>query len=235
MLAGINFQNANPKVAVLAVSQIIFGVRSPLVVDFEVTAERIGAPFAYGVSVTGSPRTFLIRDIKNVDDLDGVDRLPAVPCAFAPKRREELADRAQDMGFPLAETLIDPTAILPPKLIAGAGGFINACAVIGAACRFGTGVLINRSASIGHHALLGDWVSIGPGAILSGGIQIGHHSVIGAGAVLQTGIRVGDNVRIAAGSVVRKNVSDNSIVSGNPGKSMPMRAVPSTLAREGDE
>lgn len=214
---------------------ILFGVRSPLVVDYEIAAARAGITIAYGVSVNGHPRTLSDIEIHELAALDGLGRGAALPCAFAPERREDLARLAQEMGFGLAAALVDPTAILPPGLRIGEAGFVNAGAVIGGGCRFGTGVLINRSASIGHHSVLEDWVSIGPGAILSGNVRIGARSMIGAGAVIQSDIRIGANVRVAAGTVVRKPVGDNCIVSGNPSKAVRLRPVPSTLERENGE
>ena len=214
---------------------ILFGVRAPLVVDYEMVALRSETPIAFGVSVEGAPRVMHGTKIIGMSQLAGVERGPAVPCAFGPLRRRQLAGLAQTEGFSLADSLIDPSAILPPHLRIGPGGFINAGVILGAGCVFGDGVLVNRSASIGHHCVLGDWVSVGPGAILSGNVRVGQNSMIGAGAVLQSDIRVGANVRIAAGSVVRKSVPDGAIVSGNPGKIVQGRPVPSTLNRKGAE
>lgn len=214
---------------------ILFGLRSPLVVDYEIAATRSGTDIAYGVSVAGHPRVLSSIEIVELAALGDRPRGSAMPCAFAPDKREELAQLALEAGFSLADALIDPTAILPPKLRIGPGSFVNAGAVIGGGCMFGQGVLINRSASIGHHTVLGDWVSIGPGAILSGNVRIGANSMIGAGAVIQSDVRIGANVRVAAGTVVRKHVEDNALVSGNPGKAVRMRAVPSSLNREGAE
>lgn len=214
---------------------ILFGVRSPLVVDYEIAAQRAGVTLDYGVSVEGHPRCLTAIDIIDLAALTDQPRGPALPCAFAPDRREALAQMALALGFSLAEALIDPTAILPPQARIGRGSFINAGVVIGGGCLFGSGVLINRSASIGHHSVLDNWVSIGPGAILSGNVRIGANSMIGAGVVVQSDIRIGANVRVAAGTVVRKHVEDNCIVSGNPGRAVRMRAVPSTLGREGAE
>jgi len=214
---------------------IIFGVRSPLVVDYEMVALRCERPIAFGVSVDGAPRVMFGTRILDMDELDGITPGQAIACAFSPSRRHDLADLAQAHGFSLADSLIDPSAILPPHLRMGVGGFVNAGVVLGAGCVFGDGVLLNRSASIGHHCVLEDWVSVGPGAILSGNVRVGSHTMIGAGAVLQSDIRVGANVRIAAGSVVRKSVPSGAIVSGNPAKIMRGRPVPSTLNRQGDE
>lgn len=214
---------------------IVFGLRSPLVVDYEIAAERNKIRLDYGVSVSGHPRVLSDIEVVDLADLGTRPRGEVIPCAFAPGRRQELGEIALTLGFGFAESLLDPTAILPAKLRIGRAGFVNAGAVIGGGCMFGTGVLINRSASIGHHSVLDDWVSIGPGVVLSGNVRIGANSMVGAGAVIQSDIRIGANVRIAAGSVVRKHVGDNALVSGNPAKAMRMLSVRSTLNRDGDE
>lgn len=208
---------------------IIFGTRSPLVVDYEVAAERSGLVVDYGVSLGGNPRTLTDLTIVKLQDLDDQVSGYVVPCAFSPKRRKELSLIAQELGFDLRESLIDPTAILPPRVRIGRGGFVNAGVVAGAACYFGEGILLNRSASIGHHTMLSDYVSIGPGAVLLGGVQVGSGSMIGAGVVIQTGVKIGENVFISAGSVVRKNVPDGVLFSGNPGKVMPLKGSRSSI------
>lgn len=214
---------------------ILFGTRSPIVVDYEISAERSGRAIAYGVSVSGHPRVLTEIEIVDLKDLDGWARGPALPVAFSPKRREALALLASEAGFSLADALVDPTAIVPPRLRIGSGSFINAGVVIGGGCAFGEGVLINRSASLGHHTVLGDYVSIGPGAVLSGNVRVGRNSMIGAGAVIQSDIRIGDNVLISAGSVVRKHIEDGVLVAGNPAKVMPFRRSRSSLDLAGSE
>jgi len=214
---------------------VIFGLRSPIVVDYEIAAERSATTIVYGVSVSGHPR--VMSDIRIIDfkDLDGAARFLVLPCAFSPARRAELAAMAIDAGFCLAEALADPTAILPPRLRIGQGSFVNAGVVVGGGCVFGEGLLINRSASIGHHCVVGDYVSIGPGAILSGNVRVGCNTMIGAGAVIQTGTRIGENALISAGSVVRKHVEDGALIAGNPGRAMPFRARHSSLNIPGGE
>ncbi len=112
---------------------ILFGLRSPMVVDYEISAERLGRAVTYGMPASGHPR--VLSDIKIVEfsDLGNWVRGPALPYTFSPKKREELAQLAQEMGFDLAEALIDPTAILSPRPRIGAGSFINAGVVVGGA------------------------------------------------------------------------------------------------------
>lgn len=214
---------------------VLFGLRSPLVVDYEISAQRAARSIAYGVSVSGHPRILGDLSIIDLADIESAERHPVVPCAFSPKRREELAMIAQNAGFVLADALIDPTAILPPRLRVGPGSFINAGVVVGGGCAFGEGVLVNRSASIGHHTVLGDYVSVGPGAVLSGNVRVGRGTVIGAGAIIQSDVRVGAGALISAGSLVRKHVEDGALVAGNPAKVMPFRARQSSLDLTGGE
>jgi acetyltransferase-like isoleucine patch superfamily enzyme len=46
----------------------------------------------------------------------------------------------------------------------------------------------------------------------------GELSFIGISAIIIQGIKIGKNVTIGAGSVVIKDIPDNAVVVGNPGK-----------------
>lgn len=199
----------------------LFGCRSPLVVEYIETCLRRDKP-VFGVSIGSNPRSSQGFEVVDIDTYRaGRIRHPVLPCAFGPRRRKELWDIANDAGCELAETLVDPSAILPRGLRLGRGGFFNAGTVVGGECFIGDGVVINRAASVGHHCLVGDFVSIGPGATLAGNIRIGNLAVIGAGATVLPGIRIGAGAVVAAGAVVRKHVPENTLVSGHP--ALPQR------------
>ncbi len=51
-----------------------------------------------------------------------------------------------------------------------------------------------------------------------GCVIIGNNVFIGAEAVILPGVRIGNNVIIGAGCLVSKDIPDNSVVAGNPGK-----------------
>ncbi len=47
---------------------------------------------------------------------------------------------------------------------------------------------------------------------------IGNNVFLGVNAVVLPGVKIGNNVVIGAGCVVTKDIPDNSVVAGNPGK-----------------
>jgi len=214
---------------------ILFGIRSPLVVDVEETLQRCGIEVDVAVSVNDTPRMWDSSRIIELKEFKPRSGTFFFSTAFSPLRRSELIEQARALGLKLCEPLCDPTAIIPRFCRIGDGSFINAGVVIGAGTLLGEAVLVNRSASIGHHVALGDRVSIGPGATLAGDIRVGENSVIGAGAVIQPDVRIGSNVLISAGAVVRKHVEDNSLVAGNPATSRPFKPSASSLMLRGGE
>lgn len=82
----------------------------------------------------------------------------------------------------------------------------------------GNGCLINSYASIHHDCIIHEFVEISPGARILGNCQIGALTTIGANATILPKLKIGKNVTIGAGAVVTKNVEDNAIIVGIPGK-----------------
>ncbi len=82
----------------------------------------------------------------------------------------------------------------------------------------GNQVVINLNATIGHDVHIADFVSIMPGVHISGNVKISEGVLIGTGAVILPGITIGKWSKIGAGSVVTKNVGDNCVVVGVPGR-----------------
>ncbi|UOG91265.1 MAG: acetyltransferase [Candidatus Thiothrix sulfatifontis] len=215
---------------------ILFGVRSPLVVEYEETCHRLGLKIEMAVSVNGSPRLVDQSRVVNINELPpSIIGKRFIACAFTPSRRAALIAQAQQLGFVLDDPLIDPSAILARSVRIGEGSFINAGVVVGAVSMIGNGVLVNRAVSLGHHTVLGDYVSIGPGATLAGNIHIGAGTMIGAGATILPDIRIGENALIAAGSVVRKHVPDGVLVVGNPAQERSYNPAKSSLYVEDGE
>ncbi len=82
----------------------------------------------------------------------------------------------------------------------------------------GKGSLINLNCTVGHDCIIGDFVEICPGVHISGNCNIGNYTFIGTNATILPKVSIGNNVIVGAGSVITKDVPDNVMVIGTPGK-----------------
>ena len=85
----------------------------------------------------------------------------------------------------------------------------------------GTNVQDNAVIHVGytHPTAIGSYVTIGHGAIVHG-CTIEDNVLIGMGAIILNGAKIGKNCIIAAGALIPQNkeIPDNSLVMGSPGK-----------------
>ncbi len=91
----------------------------------------------------------------------------------------------------------------------------------------GMGVVIGETAIVGDDCVIYQGVTLGAGAAARKGAQTRNTKrhptlqsgvVVGSGAEIQGDIVVGSNVQVASGSIVLKDVPENSIVVGVPGR-----------------
>jgi sugar O-acyltransferase (sialic acid O-acetyltransferase NeuD family) len=103
-------------------------------------------------------------------------------------------------------------AILGEGIQAMPGSIVNDYATVGDFC------IINSNCSVGHECVLGVGVHVMGGATLAGLARVGDCSSIGSGATVLPRVTIGNNCVIGAGAVVTKDVPDNAVVVGVPGK-----------------
>ncbi len=135
-----------------------------------------------------------------------------------PMLRRKLYSKFSSLGGKLTSTISPKASIGHFGNSISDGCNIMTSTVITNDVKIGLGVLINLSCTIGHDCIINDFVEICPDVNVSGNCKIGAYSFIGSNAVILPGIEIGTNVTIGAGSVVNKNIPDNSIVVGIPGK-----------------
>lgn len=91
----------------------------------------------------------------------------------------------------------------------------------------GPGLLLGHSFNIivganpvGENCFIGHGTTIGDGIANNdnGTPQIGDNVWIGPGSIITGGIKIGNGATISAGTVVSKDIPDNCLVIGNPGR-----------------
>jgi hypothetical protein len=206
---------------------VLYGIGSPLVVDYEESCERQGMALAGAVrNIAGPVHTISKVPVYLADALpESLLSLPFIVPIFTPGFRRSATEDAERRGFRHSFTLIDASAVVARSTTIGMGTFVNCGVVIGGAGSIGRCVVVNRTASIGHHAEIGDYASIGPGAVLAGNVKVGRGAVVGVGAIVVPEITIGDNAVVGAGSLVTDHVPANSLVGGRPARVLCPRIV----------
>lgn len=65
----------------------------------------------------------------------------------------------------------------------------------------------------------------GRGKVKFGEVNIGSNAFIGIGSVIMPGINIGSNAIVGSMSFVNKNVTENTVVAGNPAKSLELKPI----------
>ena len=113
---------------------------------------------------------------------------------------------------------IHPSAQIDRLAQLGQGVHVMPSVVINRATTIGHHSIINSNATVEHDCIIRDFVHIAPGATICGGVTVGEQSLVGANATVLPNCTIGEKVIIGAGTVVTKNIPDNSVVTGIPGK-----------------
>lgn len=136
-----------------------------------------------------------------------------VLCIGNPANRKILADKFVSLGGTLS-SYISPGSEVSRHTTIEEGVTVLNKVIIEAGCHLMRGCMINKTANMGHGCVLGEFVELAPAALLLGDVEIGAESFIGSRALILPKVRIGRNSTIYAGVVVRKDVPDNSLVTG---------------------
>lgn len=117
-------------------------------------------------------------------------------------------------------SLIDPTVIISRTARIGAGCVIYPNSYIGLNAALGDYVFCLTAAIINHDCRVADKVAITTGVTLAGSVQIGEGCYLGQSCSIRQFIKVGANSLVGMGSVVVKDVPANSVVVGNPARTI---------------
>lgn len=157
----------------------------------------------------------LISDMSQVDGFGPVEG--ALVCCANPRQKEEIQNRLERQQFTLVNA-IHPNATIAKTAQIGKGIIINPGAVIQPFAEVGNGVMIHANVIIEHDNKIMDYVNLGPGASLAGWVTAKQCATLYTGAVVIPKITIGKNAIVGAGAVIIRDVPDNAVVVGVPGK-----------------
>ena len=116
------------------------------------------------------------------------------------------------------EQAISKYSYLSPTVSIDDGTVIMKGVSVNADTAVGKHVILNTNCSIDHDCRIGDYVHVSPNAALAGNVLVGEGAHIGIGACVIQRVKIGHWAIIGAGTVVLKDVPDNAVVVGNPGR-----------------
>ena len=115
-------------------------------------------------------------------------------------------------------TLISKHSLILNKTKIGRGVVVMPRAYLSNYSEIGDYSILNSSSNVEHECKIGKGVHIMSGACIGGRSIVGDFATIGTNATILPDLKIGKGAYIGAGAVVTKNVSDNSLIIGIPGK-----------------
>lgn len=114
--------------------------------------------------------------------------------------------------------VVHPKAFIAPSVTLGEGVFIKAGAIIETNTIIGDCCIIDNGVMIAHDNIIEEGCHLAPGVSLGSNIEIRNQTIVGIGACISTKVKIGSKVIIGVGSSVTRDIPDNSVVEGVPGK-----------------
>ena len=131
--------------------------------------------------------------------------------------RVMIANKLDSLGLKTI-SLISKNSIIEDLDYKGQGIVSMPGAIVNKYSNIGNHVILNTNCSVDHECKIQDGVHIMGGATVAGRVIIGKYSSIGTNATILPDVKIGENVYIGAGSVVIKDIKNNSVIVGVPGK-----------------
>ncbi|HEX8563122.1 MAG TPA: acetyltransferase [Flavobacterium sp.] len=160
------------------------------------------------------------RVIGNVDSIDryiGNDSVAVVIGIANPVFKSRIAQKIspKNVKFP---NFIAPGVWISKQVNIGQGNILYPGVSINYECHLGDFVIMNMNCAIGHNCRFDDYATLAPGVNLAGFTSVKTCADIGIGATTIQGVTIGSGARVGGQTMLLKDVPDNAVVVGNPGR-----------------
>jgi sugar O-acyltransferase (sialic acid O-acetyltransferase NeuD family) len=115
-------------------------------------------------------------------------------------------------------SVVDPRALVDDDTACGAGTYVAAHTRVQSGTTLGDHVTLRGGSQVSHDCLIGDFAFLGTNAVLCGYVTVGEGSYIAPGALVQDRLTIGRYSVLGLGAVVVEDVTDGTIVAGNPAR-----------------
>lgn len=113
---------------------------------------------------------------------------------------------------------LHPSSVISKYTRLGEGSVFMQGSIVQAGTTIGKHCILNTGCTVDHDSVIGDFVHVSPGVTICASVSVGEGTHIGAGATVLPGVKIGDWCQIGAGAVITKEVPDQCVVIGVPGK-----------------
>ena len=164
------------------------------------------------------------NSVNKVSVLGGIDWLKSHPNVYVilgfsnPKQKCELIKRLKEIDFAQFVTLIHPTSWISNRVTIGTGSILYPGVLIDVDVTIGNFSLLNKVCTVGHDTHIDNYTTISPGVNIGGFNKIYEGAEFGINSCSVQKIIIGKWAVIGAGAVIIKDVPDNAVVVGNPGR-----------------
>ncbi len=146
-------------------------------------------------------------------------------CLAVPGRAENFYNRKDlinGLNHPKKQfaTIIHPSANISEHCKIGYNTLIMEGVVVKAGVNIGNSCVILPNSVISHDSEICDYTLIGSNVSISGGVMVNECCYIGTGAKIISDVIIGTKSLIGLGAIVLNNVEDNSVMVGNPARSL---------------
>lgn len=137
------------------------------------------------------------------------------------QNEKEVFEKVESLNIPSNRfaTLIHPSAIIPKGFCKIGNGVLMApLTQLSPDTTIEDNCILLPNSFVGHDSILKKFAHIATNSVIGANVTVGRACHIGSNATIREKIKIGDFSLVGAGSVVLKDVSDNTIVVGNPAK-----------------
>lgn len=135
-----------------------------------------------------------------------------------PFLKYKVVEKLKVLGYTNFPSFIAKSSWLSTNITLGEGCILYPGSRVNYNCSIGNFVVLNMACALGHDCMIADYVSFAPGVLLGGKTTIGRLTQMGIGSTTIQGITIGENTVVGAATVIIKDVKNNAVIVGNPGR-----------------